>query len=765
MELQESLAASRNALEDRSAQTLHVRIRTKRANEANAASMMHQQQRDGGPRSNSQPELWSTLPEAGHGVDARSIMQFELTSRQYKRYNCSSFRRSRSSGFAVRHLEGNRWLKCATERSEKIARALEPRCRELIARDGSWPPNSIDAEVAAYTRLAGLGVTPPLLGVVENGVVLGHAGTRLSARNLPADAMEQAMALITAMRRTNTSHNDLKREDIFVAPGGRLQLVDFGYATVSFEAHVMRREAGCGGSSMWHHGDDEHGIRSALEDTRRGLTAIANVGNMWACPETDPMPMGRGRRPSELHTVVVWNASQLALARQFTEGQIARASSEGGRALRSLQLISARELRLPASARLAMCKAMYVSKRDVAWHKGCAPFGETIGLILINDTAPVYGWRSSIRASQNLNVHMKALKDGLRAKLHAELPHITDARLIHSSVNVEEALLVLRDADLASLVLDSRPSFPTFGALFEKLDAFAPFKYVVYRSTLDVERAEAARGLGLYRRGHKDVDVLVNDFYFFKALTGAQSTDRSKMREQNSGGHIQSSILIGGREVAFDVRYVGDGYVDATWASDVLKRRVRHVFRRIDGTTASFHVPRADDFFFLLLYHCLLQKATPMNLAEKVKDYFAPLSTSAGITPPPTYSEVRGKVSRLWDALETFLGSHRYTLACPSDPSVRLLPWRPNASTQIATAPLKHRCVGGRCGPAAEMLAYLADTRKAARPCIRNKLKLARDGSSIRPSFCWRGSTYYCPTDEDVQFRHHKARCASLTAD
>ena len=71
------------------------------------------------------------------------------------------------------------------------------------------------------------------------------------------------------------------------------------------------------------------------------------------------------------------------------------------------------------------------------------------------------------------------------------------------------------------------------------------------------------------------------------------------MRE-NGGGHIQSAVLVAGHDVLFDIRYVGDGYVDERWAADVLERRERrtqphpgtHAGRRGGGT----HNPRSSSF-------------------------------------------------------------------------------------------------------------------------------------------------------------------------
>lgn len=448
------------------------------------------------------------------------------------------------------------------------------------------------------------------------------------------------------------------------------------------------------------------------------------------------MPMGM-RRPPELHAVLIWNASQLGLARRFIERWITAPKPHSASGLR---IANASELRLPKEARRAMCKAVYVSRKDVAWHKGCAPFGEAVGLLLIHDSHPVYGWRSSVRASQNLNVHMKALKDALRDHLHEQLPAVAGPKLVHSSVNAEEALLVLRHAGLGALALKDRPQFDTFAAFFEALDSFAPFKYVVHRSHLALEHAEAGRNLGVYARGSKDVDLLVNDYYFFKAISGAQSTDRVHMREQNSAGHIQNTVLIGGREVRMDVRYVGDGYVDATWASDILKRRQRHLFLRIDGTEASFHVPRPDDYFNLLLYHCLLQKRTATNLKDKLYKYLVPMALLAGVrAPPPTLDELTTKAPRLWDLLEAFLGARRYTLACPTDPTVVLQPWRKSEIDR------PFMCGGVRCGPSAEK--SISKGKKRLRQCVRPA------SSGHAATFCFRGSTFYCPTDEKPDYR------------
>ena len=65
-----------------------------------------------------------------------------------------------------------------------------------------------------------------------------------------------------------------------IVADGRLTLVDFGYATPSWAAHVACRELECVSQSLWQHGDDEHALRSAINDVRHGLAAAANSGSM-----------------------------------------------------------------------------------------------------------------------------------------------------------------------------------------------------------------------------------------------------------------------------------------------------------------------------------------------------------------------------------------------------------------------------------------------------------------------------------------------------
>lgn len=239
-----------------------------------------------------------------------------------------------------------------------------------------------------------------------------------------------------------------------------------------------------------------------------------------------------------------------------------------------------------------------------------------------------------------------------------------DQRLLHSSVNVEEALLTLKPIGWEDCLL-KRPVFHSFTDLFRMLDGNLPLKYVVLRWHLElmeaIENSDVTNTL-------KDVEILVNDYYAFKGLTGALSTNTNEMREQNNAGHIQSCISVAGHEVVFDVRYIGDGYIDSTWQSHMLKHRKRVYLSTMQGQV-SFHVPSDEDYYFSLLYHFLVQKRAITKLAEKHSKYIAPLAAAVGVQ-LHSKNDLQAKAAPVWAELESFMDLHAYQFTKPTDPNV-----------------------------------------------------------------------------------------------
>jgi hypothetical protein len=72
--------------------------------------------------------------------------------------------------------------------------------------------------------------------------------------------------------------------------------------------------------------------------------------------------------------------------------------------------------------------------------------------------------------------------------------------------------------------------------------------------------------------------------------------------------------MVADQNIPADIRFVGDGYYPAVWQKDMLERK-----RQISG----FYVPRQDDYFFSLFYHCKIHKK---QVKQKYKNLLAALA-------------------------------------------------------------------------------------------------------------------------------------------
>ena len=245
---------------------------------------------------------------------------------------------------------------------------------------------------------------------------------------------------------------------------------------------------------------------------------------------------------------------------------------------------------------------------------------------------------------------MKLIKEDMRLKIGGS---IKSYFTIHTSYNTEEALMVLKPLNLNHFI--QRPTFNNFKELFDYLNSKPLLKYVIQRSFREIEEEMK------YWLSGKDVDILVNDYYYFKALTGARSINKKKMRENDNGYHIQSKIKIANIEVAFDIRFVGDNYVDSNWEKDMLDRRITHNLKN----DIQIYIPNISDELYSMIYHILFQKRQPSkskhiprvkelcNLSDKNNIDFNDIPSAKGI-------------------LDDFLKNNNYKYVKPYDKTVNL---------------------------------------------------------------------------------------------
>lgn len=151
----------------------------------------------------------------------------------------------------------------------------------------------------------------------------------------------------------------------------------------------------------------------------------------------------------------------------------------------------------------------------------------------------------------------------------------------------------------------------------------------------------------LFMAGHEDIDLLTTDSRALAAHIGAMAfTDKVK-EVCNDGVHYY--IMIGDRAVSLDIRCVGDGYYCTQWQQDMLKRCVRE-----NGMS----VLDKYDYFYSLLYHCLLQKR---RLLPDSKTRLKRMAEELNLT--MSDDSIREFV-RL---LEDYMRKYHYTYTYPTD--------------------------------------------------------------------------------------------------
>ena len=145
--------------------------------------------------------------------------------------------------------------------------------------------------------------------------------------------------------------------------------------------------------------------------------------------------------------------------------------------------------------------------------------------------------------------------------------------------------------------------------------------------------------------GHGDIDLLVENKNYMAYVTLAEPVFEEPYR-------VYHLIKIGGKEIPFDFRFVGDNYYDKPWEEHILNNR--------SLTKGLFYVPNDEDQFYSLLYHAYIQK-------YEVKSDYPPKLLQYAEKLDLTFQEDRKIAISL---LDSFMQSNHYEYIKPNDLSV-----------------------------------------------------------------------------------------------
>jgi hypothetical protein len=170
--------------------------------------------------------------------------------------------------------------------------------------------------------------------------------------------------------------------------------------------------------------------------------------------------------------------------------------------------------------------------------------------------------------------------------------------MIHISDNFEESkrnavFLSKSKVDYPAIYFSSTQNiFNSKKDFFKKLNKIKKLKYVILRDQLSEK---------------DDIDILVNDYYLFKRISDCHSYKHKNLNFiSNSGDPVEENgikvsnfIKVKNKVIKIDVRFIGDGYLDAKWQKNILQNKVFRLGR---------YMPNPNDYIYNLMYHIVYHK-------------------------------------------------------------------------------------------------------------------------------------------------------------
>ena len=469
----------------------------------------------------------------------------------------------------------------------------------------------IDREHFWLSELADTGIAPrPLAFDAKRKIILmTDSGDPVSAATLPEDWRTQIERILTVLETHKCNHNDLTEQEVLVRDG-KLQIIDFGFAS---EGEDMT----CGGRFA--------------DDVKGRLFADTYITTLLA------FLIEPHQRGSELHTFVLWDTDERervtsAIEQHFT---IVRAITYNPKTMCML-----------GRDRIDVLTRFYHGRISDHGEKGARPFV----VYVVLDLDPVYAERTNAFTghTQIVNTRTFDLLQMLRKGRTS---------FIHGSDNIQESYENLQTLTLYKERIPVcywehwRPSFASFADLFTVLNATPDLSYVVLRN---FERLPADTEYGK----HNDLDILVNDYYLFKRITGALSYKHKRPKAHARGGpaveyggyKVAGKVSIGGREVSVDVRFVGDNYYPISWEKDILHSRVEH---------NGFFIPNPEHHFYTLLYHACVHKR---SISDTYRVQLTEMASQHGVLHDTVLTDAAA-----WKILDTFMNKKSYQYVRPDE--------------------------------------------------------------------------------------------------
>lgn len=466
--------------------------------------------------------------------------------------------------------------------------------------------NSFKRELFWLQHFNDTDITPKLIDYDKENltILMEDCGEPINKINFPNDWEKQLARILSILKKNNCRHNDLSDEEILVK-NNKIKIIDFSISSLGMDMT-------CGGFC------DQKTKKRIFSDQY-----ITNFVELKLFP---------GDGSSELHNFILWDTSE----EELVEKKI-------GQKFKIIQKISydLSTIKQIGPSRLEFLYKIYHGRVSKHGDKAKKPFT----LFVVIDNEPKYEQRSNVFTGKKsiVNVNMFDVLQILRKGRNSYL-HGSDS-IQESYDNLETLTFYNKQVPLLYWHL-WRPRFESIKEFFDCLNNNKDLKYIVMRNFDDLLG-------GIIPKANSDIDLLVNDFYLFKRITGAIGYKHKQKASYINGGtakeyggyKVGAHILIGGERVNVDIRYKGDNYYCINWQEELLETaRVKNGVK----------IPSKENYFFSLLYHALVHKYA-------VNDEYRSILSELAKSHATNSSGQMLANEDLWTLLNEFMNEKKYT--------------------------------------------------------------------------------------------------------
>ena len=494
--------------------------------------------------------------------------------------------------------------------------------KSMIPDGDSLTKELFKREMDILKKIKDLNLAPKIYKIDEKNLLIDmeQAGCPISEDNYKKSRKNLVDKLKT-LKKNNIRHNDLMPENILVNDRNEVSIIDFSWATINDQAPIFNPELV----------NYKNKIRALYDDD-----CLSHLDLIFGEKKYD-----------EIHLFILWDKAQ--------EQKATKEISKRNEILLRVSFDKNFYNYFPGK-RIEFLNKFYLNKVESHGTKGYNGFI----LFIVGQKKAEYKEKLDplSKKTKRVNVATFETKHQIRkGKLG----------VIHASNNPEEAyqnaaaLSLFKRQFPLNIFEQNRPRFSSLSEVFQALNN-SNVNYAILRNWDFLPENYKVDD-------HGDIDILVDDYHLAKKILGGKAykhtldpqDPRFGFDIELEGVKVANKVIVCGKEIEFDIRFVGDGYYPKAWQKDMLRRSKKH---------REIKVLSDGDHFYSLLYHALMHKK---SISKTYTEKF--MNLESAVIDGKLLKERLSDKNYLWSLLKDFLIKEKLRPSIPMEKNIPFNFW------------------------------------------------------------------------------------------